>query len=203
MALGAVAFVLVLILIVAVGGPAHGTVKAEPMVKVVLENGHGSAFHIGDGYYFTAAHVVGALSEVEILDSEGQTHKAEVLWSNRARDVALLRSAHLVEAANLSCRTPNPGEVVEARGNPANLNFISTWGRVGGKPLAVGPWRNVVPVSMTIIPGMSGGPAYDADGFVVGLNVGVVVVPFGFGGSLVGVGYIVPGRTLCDLLTRD
>jgi len=102
-------------------------------VKVVLADGHGSGFHIGDGYVLTAAHVVRTAKEVEILTADKVTDKAEVLWVNKARDVALLRLNKIrPKSAELSCRTPQPGEQVEARGNPATIDFVSTWGQVAG-----------------------------------------------------------------------
>lgn len=179
------------------------TISPEPMLKIELPNGHGSGFHVGGGYVFTAAHVVKGEAKVEVLASDGQKDTAEVLWVNEKRDVALLRMEKLrTKSARLSCVVPTAGDAVEARGNPTNLTFISTWGQVAGKALSVGPWEKVVPVSMTIVPGQSGGPLYDRAGRVVGMNVGVMVVPLGFGGSLVGIGYSVPGSTLCELLAK-
>jgi len=49
---------------------------------------------------------------------------------------------------------------------------------------------------------MSGGAVFDTDGDLVGINVGAAVQPFGFGGSFVGISYIVPGDVICDLMGR-
>lgn len=179
--------------------------QAEPMLKIIVADGHGSGFHIGHGYVLTAAHVVGAQKVVKTLNSLRGTGEAEVLWSNTNYDVALLRirGEALPAAATLSCRAPRPGESVEARGNPLNLEFVSTWGKVAGAKLGFGPWRALVPMNIAIVPGQSGGPLYDANGYVVGMNVGVMVVPTGFSGSLVGIGYAVPGSALCEVMGRN
>jgi S1-C subfamily serine protease len=56
---------------------------------------------------------------------------------------------------------------------------------------------------ITTVPGQSGGPVLNADGKVVGITVGVMRVPMGFASaSYVGVGFIVPGKTICNLLAR-
>lgn len=179
------------------------SLKATPNVKITVGDGHGSGFHIGQGYAFTAAHVVGKATKVNVLLSDGTKSEAEVLWINAARDVALLRlKTTKLQAVNLSCRTPAKGEAVEAAGNPLNLEFVSTWGKVAGKPMKYGRWEKVVPLNMTIVPGQSGGALFSETGYVVGLNVGVMVFPMGFGGSMVGIGYAVPGSTLCELLAK-
>ena len=195
------------ILVTAAGvqfSPGDTTSHAEPMVKIIVADGHGSGFHIGNGYVVTAAHVVGGQTKVDVLDSEHITSKADVLWVSAASDVALLKMQgdHLPNAAKLSCRTPAFGEAVQARGNPLNLDFVSTWGRIAGGALSFGPWRSLVPMNIAIVPGQSGGPLYDANGYVVGMNVGVMVVPTGFSGSLVGIGYAVPGSAICEVMAR-
>lgn len=176
---------------------------ADPMVKILVGQGHGSGFHVGNGYVFTAAHVVDGATMVNILADNGAKDEAEVLWVNTARDVALVKLKTLRPAVdNLSCRVPTRGEHVEAKGNPRNLEFVSTWGQVAGSALKLDPWLQVVPLSVSIVPGQSGGPLYDTSGRVVGMNVGVMVAQVGFSGSLVGIGYAVPGSVLCDLLAK-
>lgn len=195
------------VLAVAFGVGAAATHEAqlapEPMLKINVGESHGSGFHVGDGFVFTAAHVVKGVAEVEVEAANGAKDRAEVLWVNEKRDAALLKTKTLrTRTAALSCTVPAPGEMVEARGNPNNLSFVSTCGQVAGKPLAVEPWSTVVPVSITIVPGQSGGPLYNSNGEVVGMTVGVMLAPVGFVESLVGIGYSVPGVTLCELLAK-
>lgn len=163
-------------------------------VKVVLENGHGSGVHIGNGYVLTAAHVLRGEPALKLDD--GTEHPATVLWQNKEYDIALLRTEATMQSSSLACTALYDGQSVIARGNPSQLEFVSSAGRVVGAPRAVGPWKAAAPVDMTIVMGMSGGPTLDAAGRVVGINVGVLSAR----GSLTGFGFIVPGSAVCELL---
>lgn len=177
---------------------------ASPVVKVVLANGHGSGVHIGDGYIVTVAHVTGEQKTVDILTDDGVTRTGEVLWGNSIYDVALVRiKDHLPAAADLDCRIPPSGEPVLASGNPRDMEFLTFRGHISGIAREIGPWKVAVPVDLTIIGGMSGGPVYDADMDVVGLSVGHMLVQIGFAASWARVGVIVPAHTVCSLMGRS
>lgn len=170
-------------------------------VKIVMEQGHGSGVHIGNGYVITAAHVVGDKAPTIKLD-DGSEQDAEVMWTNKAHDIALLRTASTMSASSLDCRVAANGEHVTAEGNPTVLEFVSSAGRIAGAERTFGPWVRVLPVDMTIVMGMSGGPVFAADGRVVGISVGVLVAPVGFAASLTGFGAVVPSAAVCELLAR-
>lgn len=181
---------------------ARSDIKADAVVKVIVGKGHGSAVHIGNGVYLTAGHVAGALEEVGIKTSTGETGTAKVLWVSKDYDIALIKSDIETETANLECRAPEVGEHIQLKGNPLNLEFQTTWGRVSGTEVSVGPWEAALPVNAAIAGGMSGGGMFDADGDLIGINVGGMVQRIGFGGSMVGIGYIVPANAICGLLAR-
>lgn len=180
--------------------------SSEPVVKISAGMGHGSGFHIGNGYIVTAAHVVGKEEKISIKTSSDKTQDAEVLWVNAAYDIALLRikKPEEIGVAVLSCRIPAVGEAIIAKGNPANMEFITVWGNVAGVARSVGNWRSVVVTNIVTVPGQSGGPVMDTSGKVVGVTVGVMASSVGlFGVSLVGIGYVVPASSVCDLLARS
>ena len=180
----------------------------HPTVKILLDKGHGSGVYIGgDGLILTATHVVANAKDgkVRVKTEGGNILKGEVLWSSTARDVALVRVSGTVglKAAVLSCDMPKPGDIIQARGNPLSVEFFSSWGHVAGTMRKMGPWLEGLPTDMTVLPGMSGGPVFGADGRVVGLAVGVLMAPAGFGSmSFTGATLIVPGSTICPLLGR-
>lgn len=179
---------------------------AGAVVKITMESGHGSGVHIGGGFILTAAHVVDSLPEVGVKTDTLELQTAKVLWANRAYDVALLKVAHpeRIKATPLVCDTRmKRGELIYSEGNPLGLEGISTWGRIAGKAQAAGPWRNVLITDMATIPGMSGGGVYDMGGRLVGITVGAMTwgtSPLSRG--LSGIGYIVPGESLCMLMGR-
>lgn len=195
-----------LVAIIALVFGAYAYTPATPhlpgsTVKIVLDAGHGSGVHIGNGYIITAAHVVGDKAPRVKLD-DGSEQEAAVMWTNKAHDIALLRTASTMSASALDCRVAANGEHVIARGNPTVLEFVSSAGRIAGAEREFGPWARVLPVDMTIVMGMSGGPIFAADGRVVGISVGVLVAQLGFAPSLTGFGAVVPSAAVCELLAR-
>lgn len=173
-------------------------------VKIVLEGGHGSGVHIGDRFVITAAHVVGSADSVEIKADDGSTQRAAVLWVNKSYDIALLRYAKPANmaVASLSCREAQVGERVRALGSPGAIDFISNNGFVSGSARKHGPWASVLVFDGIVAPGMSGGPVHDATGRVIGITVGLMAVPMGFGASLIPISYIVPSSAVCMLMAR-
>jgi S1-C subfamily serine protease len=190
---------------VAVGGcnTQPETHEAGSVAKIMDEGGHGTAVYTGNNFWVTAAHVVGDLKEMTIKTDDGREIKAEVLWSNTARDVALVRADGAgVAAANLECRTPQIGEIVRMVGNPMSLENITTWGRIAGEVREFGPWISIVPVDGSLGPGMSGGAMFDADGDFVGINVGMAMMQLGMGAAPMGIAATVPGSTICEAMGR-
>lgn len=172
-------------------------------VKIQLESGHGSGVHIGDGFIVTAAHVVGDVKEAQVKAKGGVLHKAEVLWTNKAHDIALLRTSSAgLGVAHLSCRAVKIGDPIVAYGNPLKIEFVAAYGKIAGEPRETGPWKSVYVTDITTVMGVSGGPVYAENGDLIGVTVGVMAAPIGFSGSLVGYGFVVPSTAVCELLGR-
>lgn len=173
------------------------------VVKVVLENGHGSGVSLGNGYILTAAHVVNDAKTATLKTKDGKTRQAAVLWANTEYDIALLRSQDgNMDAASLDCRVAQLGDTIISYGNPLNVEFASAYGRIAGEPRKFGPWQSVFVTDITTVMGQSGGPVFDADGRLIGITVGVMGAPMGFSHSLVGYGFVVPSSSVCELLAR-
>ena len=195
------------------------SVAPDPMatvVRITLPDGaHGSGFHIGGGMFVTAAHVVTG-QIVALLEFEGGAKEnATVAWDNRTSDVGTLRAdrPYVGPSATIECRDPAVGEQLTAYGNPGQDNFLAIPATVVGAARERAPnWRKVVPVALGAQGGISGGPAFDADGDVVGIVVGapMAVLPRtlepqtvdDYDLSITGIAYIVPGTVLCEMLGR-
>jgi S1-C subfamily serine protease len=166
-------------------------------VKVLLDRGHGSGVHIGGGYYVTAAHVARHAKtskrfDVKFLDKS--IKKADVLWINEEYDLAMIRAdADGVESAELRCEWARRGDEIRVFGNPMDLEFIMTIGRIAGDARTIAHWRSAYVVDVTIAVGNSGGPVYDVGGKIIGILVG---------GSDSGFAIAVPSYNVCQLLAR-
>jgi S1-C subfamily serine protease len=172
-------------------------------VKVVLPKGHGSGVHIGNGFVLTAAHVAGDASTVELKSKDGKKRQADVLWINKAYDIALLRtSPEMLPAARLSCETVKAGTAIEVIGNPLSVEFVTAYGKIAGAARTAGPWKSVYVTDTTTVMGQSGGGVFAASGELVGITVGVMSMPLGFSASLTGFGFVVPSADVCSLLGR-
>lgn len=198
------ALALILLTLSAVARTADPVEKAGAVVKVQMDGGHGSGVHIGNGYVLSAAHVVKDLQTVTLKSDLGDIQEAEILWTNKTYDVALLRAKRpgRLGAAHLSCREPKTGELIRLQGSPLSNEFLTTRGFVAGKVREHEHWKAVVPTDVMIGWGMSGGPALDARGNVVGLGVGIMLRGMGMSVVALGIAYVVPGDVICGLMGR-
>jgi serine protease Do len=191
------------------------TNKAIPVVLAYPETNQGraSAVYIGDGYFLTVAHSIQKdQTRVVIETSIGQKSVAEVLWSAKDYDVSLLYSEFYsdinIQSYTLDCNKLSVGDELRFIGNPANLDFVTTWGRVAGNPITDTPlWKKVTPVNTTILLGMSGGAVIDNKDRLKGINVGTLTAatgftPFGPQVSFTGFGYIVEASDICFLMGK-
>lgn len=173
-------------------------------VKLLLDRGHGSAVFFAPNLLLTAAHVVENPSKrLDVRFKDGSIRKATVLWASKDSDIALLSAdSSGVELSKLNCSMPKIGDEITMAGNPVELEDIVAFGRVAGDERAIGHWKSVIVVAGPVIPGQSGGAVYNKDRELIGIAVGLVLFPVGFSGSATGYGLVVPGPTLCQLLSR-
>jgi len=193
----AIASAIIAFLLVAQAG-AKRTALAKSTVYVHVGKGHGSGVAIGNRYILTAAHVVGAESEVMLSTSNGGEYAADVLWANRAHDVALLRFREDVdtEVSRLNCSSePAIGQHIEAIGSPGIFEFVHSWGRISKLAHQFQDWKVALVADLNIAPGSSGGPVIDERGRVIGIVV-AWYPPTSFS-------IIVPSSAICYLLARN
>jgi S1-C subfamily serine protease len=107
-----------------------------------------------------------------------------------------------LRSSDLQCRDLEVGEPIRIEGNPTIMEFVSATGKIAGVGRKLGHWESVQVVDITIVPGQSGGPVYDAGGKLVGITVGVATMGNGWSVSLTGFGFITPGSAICPLLAR-
>ena len=170
----------------------------------------GSGFVISaDGYIVTNEHVVGNATQIEVQFPDGRSMEAELVGSDYASDLALLKvtpDAPLAYLAFAEDAAPIPGEWVIALGNPFGLFEAAdptvTVGVVSavGRTLPTGRqgrlYRDMIQTDAAINRGNSGGPLVNADGDVIGVNTAII----GPAGGSVGIGFAVPSDRAMRIL---
>jgi serine protease Do len=155
--------------------------------------GEGSGFIVSsDGYVLTNAHVVANADEVTVKTTDRREYTAKVVGVDEATDVALLK----IEAKGLPTvrigdpSKLRPGEWVIAIGSPFGFENSVTAGIVSATSRSM-PGGNYVPFIQTDVavnPGNSGGPLFNMDGEVVGINSQI----FSRTGGYMGVSFAIP-----------
>ncbi|MGP1395318.1 MAG: DegQ family serine endoprotease [Inquilinaceae bacterium] len=155
----------------------------------------GSGFIIDPaGYVVTNDHVVGRATDITVTLTDGTEFPAELVGSDPRTDLALLkveadRDLPFVAFAADQGKA-RVGDWVMAVGNPFGLGGTVTVGIVSAqsRDLQAGPFDDFLQVDAAINQGNSGGPLFDMDGNVVGVN-SAIVSP---NGGSVGLGFAIP-----------
>jgi serine protease Do len=151
----------------------------------------GSGFFISsDGYIVTNNHVVDHTSDVTVITADGKSIPAKVIGVDTKTDLALLK----VEGADFPFETfaskaPRVGDWVLAVGNPFGLGGTVTAGIVSarGRDIGSGPYDDFLQIDAPVNHGNSGGPTFNAEGQVVGVNTAI----FSPSGGSVGIGFAI------------
>ncbi len=153
----------------------------------------GSGFFISaDGYVVTNNHVIDKGMEVEVTTDSGQTLTAKVVGTDPKTDLALLK---VQEEGNypyvsLAKSTPRVGDWVVAVGNPFGLGGTVTAGIVSarGRDIGAGPYDDFLQIDAAVNRGNSGGPAFNLNGEVIGVNTAIASPS----GGNVGIAFAIP-----------
>ncbi len=156
--------------------------------------GEGSGFVISaDGYILTNAHVVDEANEVTVRMTDRREYRAKVVGMDRRTDIAVLK----IDAKDLpvvrvgDASRLKPGEWVIAIGSPFGLENSVTAGIVSATARSLGGQETYTPFIQTDVavnPGNSGGPLFNLDGEVVGINSQI----YSRTGGYMGVSFAIP-----------
>lgn len=154
----------------------------------------GSGFIISaDGIVVTNNHVIDGADAVEVFLNDGGRLPARVLGRDDKTDLAVLRvdvDYDLPYVQFGDSDTAVVGNWVMAIGNPFGLGGSVTLGIVSARnrDIQSGPYDQFIQTDASINQGNSGGPLFDMDGKVVGINTAIIAR----GGSSLGIGFAVP-----------
>jgi serine protease Do len=158
--------------------------------------GQGSGFFISpDGYAVTNNHVVEKAESVKVTTDDGKTHKAKVIGTDPRTDLALIKvDGGPFPYVKLSDKTPRIGDWVLAVGNPFGLGGTVTAGIVSarGRDIGASPYDDFIQIDAPVNKGNSGGPTFDTEGNVIGVNTAI----FSPSGGSVGIAFAIPSDTV-------
>ncbi|KIZ44441.1 MULTISPECIES: Do family serine endopeptidase [Rhodopseudomonas] len=165
--------------------------------------GQGSGFFISsDGYAVTNNHVVDGADKVEVTTDDGKTYKAKVIGTDPRTDLALIKveGGSDFPFAKLAETKPRIGDWVLAVGNPFGLGGTVTAGIVSasGRDIGNGPYDDFIQIDAPVNKGNSGGPAFNTEGEVMGVNTAI----YSPSGGSVGIAFSIPANTVKTVITQ-
>ncbi|MBR0751497.1 Do family serine endopeptidase [Bradyrhizobium jicamae] len=167
-------------------------------------NSLGSGFIIDTaGIVVTNNHVIADADEINVILNDGTKIKAELVGVDKKTDLAVLKFKPPRELTAVKFGDSDKlrlGEWVIAIGNPFSLGGSVTAGIVSAKnrDISQGPYDSYIQTDASINRGNSGGPLFNLDGEVVGVNT-LIISPTG--GSI-GLGFAVPSKTVAGVVDQ-
>ena len=167
----------------------------------------GSGFIVDpSGIVVTNNHVIAEADEVRVTLNDDTTYEAEILGRDPKTDLAVLRIDAPRQLPAVSWGDSNRarvGDWILAIGNPYGLENTVTVGIISarGRVINAGPYDDFLQTDASINRGNSGGPMFNVDGEVIGINTAI----FSPSGGSVGIGFAIPtalARPLIDQLVE-
>ena len=153
----------------------------------------GSGFCISaDGYAVTNNHVVENGKKLAINTDDGKTYQARLVGTDRRTDVALIKVDGRSDFpfVKFADGFPRVGDWVLAVGKPFGLGGTVTAGIVSarGRQIGMSGYDDFIQIDAPVNQGNSGGPTFDVDGRVIGVNTAI----FSPSGGFVGIAFDIP-----------
>ena len=172
------------------GMPKSGRPEAQPRKATSL----GSGFIIDPaGYVVTNNHVIADADEITVILHDDTNLKAELVGRDTKTDIALLKvktDKPLSAATWGDSDVARVGDWVLAIGNPFGLGGSVTAGILSARQRDInsGPYDDFLQTDASINRGNSGGPMFNMDGQVIGINTAI----YSPSGGSIGIGFAIP-----------
>jgi serine protease Do len=164
----------------------------------------GSGFIIDkSGYIVTNNHVIENGKKITVKLPDGREFNAKLIGTDAATDIALLKvnaNGPLPAVEFGDDRQARVGDWVIAVGNPFGLSNSVTAGIISsiGRDVGNGPYTDFIQIDAPINRGNSGGPTFNIQGRVIGMNSMI----FSPSGGSVGIGFAIPSSTIHDVVAQ-
>ncbi|MGD9803821.1 MAG: Do family serine endopeptidase [Hyphomicrobiaceae bacterium] len=163
----------------------------------------GSGFVItADGYVVTNNHVVAGASKIQVSFDDREKLDATLVGTDARTDIALLKidkPKGSLPMVRFSSKPVRVGDWVLAVGNPFGLGGTVTAGIVSAlsRDIGSGPY-DFLQIDAAVNKGNSGGPTFNLEGEVVGVNTAI----YSPSGGSVGIAFAVPAKTANDVVEQ-
>src|SRR5579864_7178631 len=180
------------------GGPRGGDMQPHKT------NSLGSGFIVdASGIVVTNNHVIADADEINVILNDGTKIKAELVGVDKKTDIAVLKFKPPKSLTAVQFGDSDKlrlGEWVIAIGNPFSLGGTVTAGIVSARnrDISTGPYDNYIQTDAAINRGNSGGPLFNLDGEVIGVNT-LIISP---SGGSIGIGFAVPSKTVASVVSQ-
>jgi serine protease Do len=167
-------------------------------------NSLGSGFIIDTaGIVVTNNHVIADADEINVIMNDGTKIKADIIGVDKKTDLAVLKFKPTRQLTAVKFGDSDKlrlGEWVVAIGNPFSLGGTVTAGIVSAKnrDISSGPYDSYIQTDAAINRGNSGGPLFNLDGEVIGVNT-LIISP---SGGSIGIGFAVPSKTVAGVVSQ-
>ena len=164
----------------------------------------GSGFVIDEsGYIVTNNHVIGEADQIEVVFQDETKLKAELVGKDPKVDIAVLKvkSKKKLKALKWGDSSKSKvGDWVLAIGNPFGLGGTVTAGIISAKSrdIRMGQYDSFIQTDASINKGNSGGPMFNMNGEVIGINSAI----FSPSGGSVGIGFAIPSTMAIDVIEQ-
>jgi len=186
-------------------GPQERGPRAERGPGRLRPTAQGSGFFISeDGYIVTNNHVIDDGAAFTIVMNDGKEFEAKLVGKDSRTDLALLK----VDAPNTKFtyvkfaddEKVRVGDWVVAVGNPFGLGGTVTAGIISarGRNIGSGPYDDYLQIDAAVNRGNSGGPGFNLNGEVVGINTAI----FSPSGGNVGIAFAIPASVATDVIAK-
>ena len=172
------------------------------VVSIVAETEDSQALGAGivisaDGYVVTNAHVTEGADKITLTTTDNDVYEADFVGADEKTDIALLKAQHPLNfepAVFADSENIRVGNSVFAIGNPFGLGNSVSSGIISAKERDIekGPYDNFIQTDASINRGNSGGPLFNMNGEIIGMNTAI----FSTDGVDTGVGFAAPANTV-------
>ena len=164
----------------------------------------GSGFIVDEsGYIVTNSHVIADADEITVRFHDDTTKKAEIVGRDDKTDLALVKvdtDKDLKAVEWGDSQKTRIGDWVVAIGNPFGLGGTVTAGIVSARSrdINAGPYDDFLQTDAAINRGNSGGPMFNTDGKVIGVNTAI----FSPSGGSIGIGFAIPSAIAENVISQ-